>query len=138
MFHKTFLIRFERKIQRFWQEFFGCCGCLLAFFTFFFLECLRFFLRHLFQKLCIGLLILFADHLWKPLLQCCYNDCLLPGCVLCANFTLSLVQVLKPLSGCVYSLLREMGRCCRSVRLCEMAYPPINFPDYTRDNAHVI
>ncbi|KAI6661139.1 hypothetical protein LOD99_13861 [Oopsacas minuta] len=134
----NFAVRFERKIQRFWQEAFGCLRLCTSFFTFFFLECLRFFLRHLFQKLCIGLLIIFADHVWKPLLQCCYNGCIMPGCVLCANTSSSFMQVLKPILGCVYSLLREMGKCCRSVRLCESVYPGSMHKEYTRVNAHDI
>ena len=134
----SLLIRSERKIQRFWQEAFGCLRLFVSFFTFFFIECLRFFLRHIFQKLCIGILAICADHAWKPLLQCCYNGCIMPSCVLCANICSSLMQVLHPVLACVSSLLREIARCCRSVRLCEITYPASMHQDYTRLNTHIL
>ncbi|XP_031567298.1 uncharacterized protein LOC116302208 [Actinia tenebrosa] len=122
---KTIGERTERWLTYFWQEFFGTIGLLVDFGLIFLLELIKFTFRKVLVRLLVGFIIVFGDHLLKPVLAALFNSFLQPSLSFLWNSFVGLRNAIQPLLDITQEVVSQATSLLKGFRLFELNWRPV-------------
>lgn len=120
----TFSFRSEKWQTCFWQEFFGLIAILVDFGIIFLLELIKFTFRKVLVRVLVGFIVVFGDHLLKPVLAATFNSLLQPTFTFLWNALLGVKNGFKPLLDITREIIFQIATLLKGFRLFELNWKP--------------
>lgn len=116
--------RSERWLTYFWQEFFGVIALIVDFALIFLLELIKFTFHKVMVRLLVGFIVVFGDHLLKPVLAAVFNSLLQPSLAFLWNVFLGLRNGVRPLLDITREVVLQVTTLLKGFRLFELNWKP--------------
>ena len=116
--------RSERWLTYFWQEVFGAIGLIVDFGLIFLLELIKFTFRKVIVRLLVGFIVVFGDHLLKPILATTFNSFLQPSLTFWWNALVGVRNAIQPLLDITREIVLQMATLLKGFRLFELNWKP--------------
>ena len=118
--HNTRYSRSEHCSERCSEEVFSSIRIVSDCIIHFFLSCLHYFLYHVTNKLCCGILHICTDSLFKPLVHLCFNGVCWPVLSLLTQVSKAITVIIQPLLGVVKTLISQLVHLAKACRLVQV------------------
>lgn len=110
----------QKNGAEFWIKTFGSCQIVIAFFTTFVLELLKFVFESLLYPLLCGSVQVFSDHFFKPCLTAIFEGLIQPIFGFLESVAKSSSAACLPVSECFGHVIKQIASLCGNCRLVEV------------------